>query len=329
MRLALRYDMRAPDIGAPAPALYGASLEQCSWADHVGFETVYIAEHHACEDGYSPAPLIHAAAIAAGTRSITLHFSALVAVLHNPVQLAEEIAVLDILSGGRVALTLGLGYRLHEYKIFGVEKRRRVAILEETIQILQKAWTGEPFTYRDIDIVVRPRPVQRPGPPLYIGGSTEASAVRAAKLGDWFLPATPDLYDRYAAERHALGLEVPPRPPRPGPLFLHVSHDPEATWAKVAPHLIYTTNANAEWAKERGVGATPYPPASSIEDLKASPIFEVVTPDECVALARDLGPDSELTFQPLMGGLDPAIGWESLELFEKEVLPRLVDEGLR
>jgi alkanesulfonate monooxygenase SsuD/methylene tetrahydromethanopterin reductase-like flavin-dependent oxidoreductase (luciferase family) len=329
VKLALRYDMRAPEIGAPAAALYAASIEQAAWADGLGFETVYLAEHHACEDGYSPAPLVHGAAIAARTTNITLHFSALLAVLRNPIQLAEEVAVLDVLSGGRVALTLGLGYRLHEYAIFGVEKRRRVSILEATIETLEQAWTGRPFRYRDIELVVRPTPVQRPRPPLYIGGSTEAAAVRAARLGDWFLPATPDLYDRYAAEREALGLDVPPRPPRPGPLFLHVTRDPEAAWKVVAPHVIYTTNSNAEWAKERGVGATPYPPASSIDDLKASPIFAVVTPDECMQLARDLGPDSELTFQPLMGGLDPTIGWAGLELFASDVLPRLVDEGLR
>lgn len=329
MKLALRYDMRAPSIGAPAEALYHAALEQCAWADRVGFETVYLAEHHACEDGYSPAPIVQAAAIAARTERIELHFSALVGVLHHPVKLAEELAVLDILSRGRVALTLGIGYRLHEYRLFGVDKRRRVALLDEVIDVLEQAWTGEPFRFRDMDIVVRPRPVQRPRPPIYIGGSSEASAVRAARKGDWFLPATPQLYERYAQERRALGLDVPAPPPARGPLFLHVTHDPEKDWPVVAPHLIYTSNSNAEWAKERGVGATPYPPVQTIDELKASPLFAVVTPDQCVELATSLGPASELTFQPLMGGLDPAVGWRGLELFESDVLPRLVAAGLR
>jgi hypothetical protein len=96
----------------------------------------------------------------------------------------------------------------------------------------------------------------------------------------------------------------------------------------VAPHVIYTSNSNAEWAQERGVGATPYPPVKDVKDLKASPQFAVVTPDECVQLAEKLGPDSELVFQPLMGGLDPAAGWRSLELFGSDVLPRLVELGL-
>ena len=76
-------------------------------------------------------------------------------------------------------------------------------------------------------------------------------------------------------------------------------------------------------------GSTPYPPVSSIDDLRASPQFAVVTPEGCVALAERLGDDAELAFQPLMGGLDPQIGWRSLELFESAVLPRLVELGLR
>jgi alkanesulfonate monooxygenase SsuD/methylene tetrahydromethanopterin reductase-like flavin-dependent oxidoreductase (luciferase family) len=329
MRLALRYDMRAPAIGAPAPALYQAAVEQCTWGDRLGFETVYLAEHHGADDGYCPSPIVLASAIASRTQRIVVHFSALIAVLHHPIRLAEDIAILDIISRGRTALTLGIGYRLHEYPLFGVDKRRRVPILEETIRVLEQAWTGEPFEFRGMTVVVRPRPVQRPHPPLYIAGSTEASAIRAARMGDGYQPVTQSHYDIYAAERHRLGLPVPPPPPRRGPLFVHVTHDPEKAWAVVGPHVLYTSNSNAEWAKERGVGATPYPPASSVDELKRSGNFAVVTPEECAVLAQSLGSEVEFGLQPLMGGLDPEVAWESLELFESAVLPRLVDAGLR
>jgi alkanesulfonate monooxygenase SsuD/methylene tetrahydromethanopterin reductase-like flavin-dependent oxidoreductase (luciferase family) len=329
VRLALRYDMRAPAIGAPAPALYAAAIEQCAWGDRLGFETVYLAEHHGADDGYCPSPIVLASAIASRTQHIVVHFSALIAVLHHPIRLAEDIAILDVISGGRTALTLGIGYRLHEYPLFGVEKRRRVPILEETIHVLQQAWTGEPFDFRGMTVVVRPTPVQQPHPPLYIAGSTEASALRAARLGDGYQPVTQSHYDIYAAERRRLGRPVPPPPPRRGPLFVHVTHDPEKAWSVVGPHVLYTTNSNAEWAKERGVGATPYPPAASVDDLKPSPNFAVVTPDECVALAISLGDEVEFGLQPLMGGLDPDVAWASLELFESAVLPRLVGAGLR
>lgn len=331
MLLTLRYDMRAPAIGASAPALYGAAVEQCVWADRLGFDRVHIAEHHGAEDGYCPAPMVLASAIAARTKQLRLQLSALVAVLHHPIRLAEELAVLDILSNGRLGVTLGIGYRQYEYDIFGVDKKRRVQILEETIEILQKAWTGEPFEFRGQSVVVRPTPVQQPRIPLFIGGSTEASARRAARAGDGYVPAGVDaeLFAVYEAECARLGRVPGPRNPVRGPMFLHITEDPERDWPIVAPHVIYTSNSNAEWAKERGVGVTPYTPVSTVDDLKANSQFAVVTPEGCIELARALGADSELTFQPLMGGLDPEVAQASLDLFESAVLPRLVEEQLR
>jgi len=323
VRLALRYDMRAPAIGAPADVLYPAAVEQCAIADAAGFDTVYLAEHHGADDGYCPAPMILASAIAGRTSRMTLHFSALIAVLHDPLRLAEDLAVLDLISGGRVEMTLGIGYRNREYEMFGVTRSRRVKILEETMGVLEQAWTGEPFEYRGTTVTVRPRPVQQPRPPIYIGGSTEASALRAARYGDRFMPATPDLYAIYAEERRRLGQPVPDPPRKKGPLFLFVTRDPDKAWDVVAPHVLYTTNSNAEWARERGVGATPYPPVEDAAALKGNPQFAVVTPDDCVALVERLGPETELTLHPLMGGLDPAFGTESLELFITTVLPAL------
>ena len=330
MKLSLRYDMRLPGFGAPAADVYAAAVDMCAWADDLGFETVYLAEHHGADDGYCPSPMIMASAILARTRRMRVHFSALLAVLHDPIRLAEDLAILDVMSRGRVEATLGIGYRPHEYRMFGIEKSRRVQVLDEVMDVLEQAWTGEPFEYRGEPVVVLPRPVQRPRPPLYIGGSSPASALRAARRGDNYFPAgTPGLRERYEAELVRLGRPVPPRPPVKGPLFLHVSSDPERDWPLVFPHVAYTSNANATWSRERGVGATPYPPIETVDDLKASPQFAVVTPDQCVSLATALGDDAELTFQPLMGALPPAVAWPSLRLFESDVLPALRRAGLR
>jgi alkanesulfonate monooxygenase SsuD/methylene tetrahydromethanopterin reductase-like flavin-dependent oxidoreductase (luciferase family) len=330
MRLSLRYDMRAPAIGAPAEVLYATSLDQCEWADKLGFDTVYLAEHHGADDGYCASPMIQAAAIAGRTSSMRIHLSALLPVMHNPLRLAEDLATLDILSHGRLDITVGLGYRPHEYEMFGVQKSKRVALLEETLGILDQAWTGEPFDYHGTTVMVRPVPVQKPRPPIYVGGSSEASARRAARYGDNYLPAgIPGLYDIYQETRREMGLPPNSPPPVLGPMFLFVAEDPEQAWETVAPYVLYTSNSNAEWAKERGVGSTQYIPARGVEDLKASPVFEVVTPDECVALVERLGHHSDLMFQPLMGGMPPEIGWASLELFASAVLPRLVAAGYR
>lgn len=328
MRWTLRYDMRNPEFGASADELYTASVEQVAWADRLGFSTVYLAEHHGADDGYCPSPMIQAAAMMAVSTQIRVHFSALLAVLHDPIRLAEDLSILDNLSRGRVDVTVGLGYRPHEYRMFGVPQKARVGILEAKLDLLEKAWTGEPFEYRGEQVVVRPRPYQRPRPPLYIGGSAEASAYRAARFGDGFSPAMPGLWEIYVAECERLGRPVGPPLPRKGPLFLHVTDDPDRDWELVAPHVLYTARSNAEWAKERGVGATPYQGASTVDDLKAHKRFEVLTPDQCVDYVSALDPDTEMTFQPLMGGLPVEHGWRSLEMFEDQVLPRLVEKGL-
>jgi alkanesulfonate monooxygenase SsuD/methylene tetrahydromethanopterin reductase-like flavin-dependent oxidoreductase (luciferase family) len=327
MRFALRYDMRAPAFGAPAEELYPASIDQVAWADRLGFATVYLAEHHGTEDGYCPAPMIQASAMSAVSSQIRIHLSALVAVLHDPIRLAEDIAVLDLISGGRVDVTLGLGYRPHEYRMFGIEQKRRVQVLEDTIRLLELAWTGEPFEHRGEQVVVRPRPHQRPRPPLYIGGSAEASAYRAARLGDGYVPAMPGLWEIYAAECARLGRPAGPVPPAKAALFLHVARDADQAWDVVAPHLLYAARATAEWAKERGAGGTPYQGVTTVDDLQAHPRFQVLTPDECVDYVVGLPEDAEVVFQPLFGGLPIELGWSSLRLFETEVLPRLMACG--
>ena len=204
IRLALRYDMRAPAFGAPAADLYPAAVEQCAIADGAGFDTVFLAEHHGAEDGYLPVT------DRAGLGDDGPHEADDGALLGAAPGAPQPDACWPrtspcstSISGGRVELTLGIGYRLHEYEMFGVEKSKRVKILEETIGILERAWSGEPFEYEGMTVQILPTPVQKPRPPIYIGGSTEASAIRAARYGDDFMPATPQLYDVYAAEMAA------------------------------------------------------------------------------------------------------------------------------
>ena len=118
--------------------------------------------------------------------------------------------------------------------------------------------------------MIRPVPFRKPKAPHLHRGLDQASAVRAARLGDNDSPALPGLTEVYEAERQKLGLPIPPRPLAKGPLFLWVTDDPERDWPIVAPHVIYTSNSNKEWAKERGVGDTPYKRVEGVDDLKAA-----------------------------------------------------------
>ncbi|WP_432841480.1 LLM class flavin-dependent oxidoreductase [Dactylosporangium sp. CA-092794] len=330
LRLGLQFDLRAPAGGPSTTDLYAAAVDQCAWADGLGFETVYIGEHHGAEDGYCPSPIVVGAAIASRTSRIAIHLSALIAVLHNPLRLAEDLAVLDILSNGRLVLTLGIGYRPHEYAMFGVSKAERAAILESTIEVLDRAWTGEAFDHQGVRVLVRPTPARRPRPPIYIGGSLRASALRAARYGDNYLPAgDATLFEVYRQERERLGLPVGEPPPVRGPMFVHVTRDPEADWPVIGPAVLYAANSYADWATERGGGGGSYTRTADLDALRRNPSYRLVTPAECVEMAETLGDGGELIFQPLFGGIEPERAWRSLRLFESAVLPELETRGLR
>ena len=320
-RVLLRYDMRAPAFGAPAPALYAAALGQAAFADAHGLDAVQLSEHHGSDDGYLPAPLVLAAAIAGRTTRIRLEIAALILPLHDPLRVAEDVAVLDLVSGGRVDLVIGGGYVNAEFEMFERAIADRPRLVEEGMRALVQAWTGEPFEYRGRTVRVTPRPLQRPRPTLALGGSSPASARRAARLADRFVPALPHLWKPYREERERLGLPVPPAG-RVGPLFLHIAVDPDEAWSRIAPHALHEANAYGRWMSEART-AGPYRPMADAAALRASGMYRVVTPDDCIALAKELGPAGTLILHPLMGGLPPEIGWSSLELFAKRVLPRI------
>lgn len=328
MQLNLRYDMNRPDFGASHPAMYRAAIEQARWADGLGFTQVFLAEHHGAEGGYCPSPMVLAGAILGATERIVAHLSACVVTLHDPLRLAEDLAVLDNLSDGRIWVTAGMGYRPHEFEMFDRDITKRLGIMNETMAALKQAWTGEPFEFRGRTVRVTPAPATPGGPKIYMGGSTDKSAVRAAKAGYQYFPGHPGLFDLYKAEREAAGFPPPEPLLNPAASFLYVSDDPDRDWPIVAPHVAYATNTYAEWAKERGVGDTRYTSAETVEALKAMPNVKVLTPDACVDYFLELGRDTSVTFHALLGGLDPAVSWRSLRLFERAVLPRLVDAGL-
>jgi alkanesulfonate monooxygenase SsuD/methylene tetrahydromethanopterin reductase-like flavin-dependent oxidoreductase (luciferase family) len=320
--------MNSPEFGAPHPALYRAAIEQSAWADRLGFNQVFLAEHHGAEHGYCPSSMVQAASIFGVTKQILVHLSALVVTLHDPLRLAEDLAVLDNISNGRIVFTAGMGYRPHEFEMFGRDITKRLAIMNETMDTLKKAWTGEPFDYHGRTVRVTPRPVQPGGPRIYMGGSTDKSAIRAGRAGYQYFPGHPDLFEIYKAERAAAGFPPPEPLLKPGASFLYVSDDPDRDWPLVAPHVGYATSTYAEWAKERGVGETRYKAAVSLDELRQMPNIKVLTPDACFDYIKGLGPDSQVTFHALLGGLDPALSWKSLRLFETAVHPRLVAEGL-
>ena len=173
-----------------------------------------LSQHHAVEDGYLPSPIPLAAAIAARTTTLPITVAALLLALYEPVKLAEDLAVVDLISRGRVSYVVGIGYRAEEFAMFGVDRRGRGALVEERIGLLRRLWSGEEVDVDGRPVRVTPLPFTPGGPMLAYGGGTEVAARRAARLGMLFMAETHDatLEEAYRAEGGDVGagLLLPP-----------------------------------------------------------------------------------------------------------------------
>ena len=318
--IALRYDLRVPAFaGHTAAEAYAACLDQCAWAEEQGAaDLVVLSEHHGVDDGFMSAPVTLAAAIAGRTRQLRINIAAVLLPLHDPVRLAEQMAVIDLVAPGRLSLVAGLGYRQEEFDMAAVDRTQRGKLLDEYVDVLRKAWTGEPFEWRGRTVRVTPKPESPPM--VLIGGSTPIAARRAARLRCGFFPAVgdPKLLEVYEAECAKHGFTGFASMPG-GPGFVHVSDDPDRDWELIARHALYDAQSYSSW-QTSDQRSQVHTDARTLDELKQSGVYKVVTPDECVELARAVG---TLVLHPLMGGMPPALGWQGLRLFAEKVLPRL------
>ena len=191
-------------------AVYDSGLEQMLAAEGLGYHSVWIAEHHFNDYGICPAPPVLAASVAARTTRLRLGMGVSLLPLHHPVDLAEELAVVDVVSGGRLDVGIGRGGTLQDYQTFQSERADARLRVEEGIALMQQCWSGVPFDFTGQfhsaeRLHVRPRPVQQPHPPLYIAANSEDSVLSAARLGlptlsSFFVPI-PELRRRHELYR--------------------------------------------------------------------------------------------------------------------------------
>lgn len=194
LRVGVSYDFRnPPDSGASDQQLYAEILEQVKWLDGLGADLVWFTEHHFVDDGYLPSWTPVAGAMAAVTNNVRFGTDICLMPFNHPIRLAEDLAVLDNISGGRVEVGLGMGYAPHEFRGFGFPVQRRVSLMNEGIEVLQRCFSGERFSYQGKryqfeDVIIKPGYVQEGGPPLWIAAMSEAGAKRAAHYNTNFLP---------------------------------------------------------------------------------------------------------------------------------------------
>ncbi|HET6152940.1 MAG TPA: LLM class flavin-dependent oxidoreductase [Marmoricola sp.] len=315
-----RYDFRAPgEALSRQQEMFRRCLDQVDYVEEHGMGAIVLSEHHASDDGYLPSPLMAAAAVAARTKTIPISVAALLANLYEPLRLAEDIAVLDHLSGGRVTYVIGLGYRPEEYAMFNADWKGRGRAIEEVVEVLQQAWAGEPFDYKGRTVQVLPTPYR--DPVLFYGGGSPAAARRAARLGLHFQPqvADPSLRDLYAEECRSHGREpgfvmLPP----PGPATVFCSEDPDRFWAEYGQFMLAEARGYNAWHND--FNSLVRDSSDSVEEMRTAGIYVVLTPEDLIAqcLSREI---RVVSSHPLCGGLTEDGSWESLKLICETVMP--------
>ena len=189
MKFGYMLDFRnPPGSGIGAADFHAAMLEQAEYADRAGLDSIWLTEHHFVDDGYLSAVMPALAAIAVRTRRASIGTYVLLAPFYHPLRLAEDAAFIDVISNGRLRLGIGLGYRAEEFNGFQISIKERLGRTLETIEILKRAWTVEPFSFEGKyfgfhDVQVLPRPVSKPHPELLWGGMNAQAIRRGAKLG--------------------------------------------------------------------------------------------------------------------------------------------------
>jgi alkanesulfonate monooxygenase SsuD/methylene tetrahydromethanopterin reductase-like flavin-dependent oxidoreductase (luciferase family) len=333
LRLGVAFDFRnPPGSGLATPDLYARILAQAERVDGLGYDLIWLTEHHFVEDGYLPSFVAAAGAIAARTRRIRISSDIVLLPFQHPLRLAEDLAVLDQLSGGRMELGVGMGYAPHEFRGFGIPRAERVSRTEEAIDVLRLAWRGERFDYqgkrfRFRDACVRPRPVQPGGPPLWIAAMSEAGARRAARFDAHLLPQGDParVLEPFRAALRTRGADPAAR--RVGIIRPWLVTDaPERDWPRIREGERYRARIYAGWLRGSGDATTlGLDPASGSAAIPQT--WVVGDAEHCARELRAFVERYGITDLVTWGhapGVEPEAFLPSLERFARDVRPALV-----
>ncbi|QSE94744.1 LLM class flavin-dependent oxidoreductase [Rhodococcus pseudokoreensis] len=244
-RFGLWYDFRNPPRWEqPAGALYRETLAQIGWAEQLGFGSVWLSEHHFADDAYASSPLVIAGAVGQATSSMRIGTNILVAPLHDPVRVAEDSAALSLMTGGRFELGVGLGYHVEEFEAFGRKVAQRTSLLEESIDVMRRAWSGSvtPYQGRRFTLpALAVTPVPESAPRLLIGAQSAGGIDRAARLADGLITLKNDDHRVYldAVQRHRRSIDD-------ARIYASqwaiIADDPEKVWSEVGERALYQLN---------------------------------------------------------------------------------------
>lgn len=314
---------------------YRDAIELVKLTEAEGLDAAWVSEHHGAGDGYLPSLLPLLAAFAAVTEKIELGTGVVLAPFHDPLRLAEDFAVVDQISGGRVIAGLGIGWRDEEFRAFDIDPKTRTRRLTEIAEIMRLAWSedrfdfaGKHYRYEQVSVTPKPQRV----PPLFIGGFVEAAIRRAGRIGDGYISSRgePD----FVESAFAMAAEERAKAGRPGPPKVallqnaFVTEDPEGDWPMVRAGIGHQLGVYAGWRAGTDVPGKPLevmPPAEA--DIRRTTAYG--TPEEVVEYlapyVRILGryPESHLVLRLHYPGMDAEPAARSLRLLAREVAPQI------
>jgi alkanesulfonate monooxygenase SsuD/methylene tetrahydromethanopterin reductase-like flavin-dependent oxidoreductase (luciferase family) len=315
--------------------LYCEAIELAEAAERLGYDSVWVSEHHFVDDGYMSSLLPTCAAIAARTSRITIGTGLVLAPLHEPVRLAEDAATVDLIAAGRFVLGLGLGWRPEEFEGLGLEVSDRVPRTRDAITICRQAW-GDGLVESRGGIAVTPKPAQPGGPPIWIGAIAEPSVRRAAKVADGWMATrvTPESFAgsvRWMDEE----LDKAGRSREEFAVSMHVPvfawHGDDA-WERVRDSFNFVEYKYAHMLDARSMmpPSPPAPPLTSEREqelLAEQPIVgePAQVAERILAYREQAGVDFEFIARNYWPGIDPAVQRETMTIFAEEVAPLLRD----
>jgi len=300
-----------------------------------GLDGAWVSEHHGSADGYLPSLLPMLAALAAVTDRIELGTGVVLAPFHDPIRLAEDFAVVDQISGGRVICGIGLGWREEEFRQFDIEVSSRVRRLEEIVDILRLAWSEERFDYDGkhysySGAAVTPKPARVP--PILVGGFVDDAVRRAGRIGDGYISSRAE--PERVATALRLATEARSKAGRVGPPVVallqnaFVTEDPERDWPMVRDGIGHQLGVYTGWREGTDVPGAPLkvtPPDE--DDIRRATAFG--TPDEVLRVlephAEVLGsyPESHLILRLHYPGMEAAPAARAIDLLAERVAPGL------
>jgi alkanesulfonate monooxygenase SsuD/methylene tetrahydromethanopterin reductase-like flavin-dependent oxidoreductase (luciferase family) len=332
---------------------YKEVLGQIEYAEELGFDNIWLAEHHGSKYGSMPSPQVFAAAAAQATERIRIGIAVSVLPFDNPVRVAEDYAMVDVLSNGRLDLGVGRGYQPPEYKLLGLADKQSISreLFSESLDILIGLWENETFSYAGKhyqveDASITPRPVQSPRPPIFVAALS---------------PGTFDLIGQYGLDSMALvglmGMEeiksnvlkaksdlaargVDPKTLR-YPIFCLTAISPtrEQAMTKIAPAIAWHYETAAGIFPGGGTHGTPTGyeffaqafregMSKGMEEIVKERTFLADNPDGISEVIEDLRTSlgqREMTMHFRFGGMPDKDVRESMKLFAEEVMPRFAD----